>query len=130
MKSPFFPIDASRMVLHQEGCSAFYDAYPVSLGHTLVVPDEVVASIFDLADKRQADIWHVVAETRKILRQRHNPQGFNIGINEGPAAGQTISHAHIHIIPRYQGDTPDPRGGIRWIFPEKANYWDEKNTSI
>ena len=60
-----------------------------------------------------------------IQYQRHNPDGFTIGINDGPAAGQTVHHAHIHIIPRYKGDVPDPRGGIRWVIPEKARYWDK-----
>ena len=107
---------------------AFYDAYPVSTGHTLVVPEEYVASIFELPVDRQADLWAVVADVREILRQRHSPNGFNIGINDGTAAGQTISHAHIHIIPRYRDDVPDPRGGIRWVIPEKANYWDTTST--
>jgi diadenosine tetraphosphate (Ap4A) HIT family hydrolase len=123
MNSPFFPLDASRMVHRALGCMAFYDAYPVSVGHTLVVPEEYVASIFELPVDRQADLWAVVADVREILRQRHSPNGFNIGINDGTAAGQTISHAHIHIIPRYRDDVPDPRGGIRWVIPEKAQYW-------
>jgi diadenosine tetraphosphate (Ap4A) HIT family hydrolase len=61
---------------------------------------------------------------RDLLQQRHQPNGFNIGLNDGPAAGQTINHAHIHVIPRYEGDQADPRGGMRWIFPEKARYWE------
>ncbi|HMP72311.1 MAG TPA: HIT family protein [Kiritimatiellia bacterium] len=125
MTSPFFPIDASRMVHQARGCLAFYDAYPVSPGHTLVIPEEVVVSIFDLSEGRQAELWTVVAEVREILLQRHHPQSFNIGLNDGPAAGQTIPHAHIHIIPRYQGDQTDPRGGVRRIFPDKARYWKE-----
>ena len=62
-------------------------------------------------------------QARTPLLKEFSPDGFNIGINDGLAAGQTILHLHIHIIPRYKGDMPDPRGGIRWIFPEKAKYW-------
>jgi diadenosine tetraphosphate (Ap4A) HIT family hydrolase len=121
-------MDPARMVHHLNRCLAFYDAYPVSPGHTLVVPAEFVASIFDLPEERQADLWEVVAEVREILRQRHQPDGFTVGINDGPAAGQTIHHAHIHIIPRYKGDVPDPRGGIRWVIPEKAIYWKDQQS--
>ena len=60
---------------------------------------------------------------REILAARFHPDGFNIGLNDGPAAGQTIAHAHIHVIPRYRGDVADPRGGIRWVLPDKAKYW-------
>jgi len=60
---------------------------------------------------------------REILIERFRPDGFNIGINDGAAAGQTVPHAHMHIIPRYLNDVPDPRGGIRWIIPAKARYW-------
>ena len=58
-----------------------------------------------------------------ILDERHQPDGYNIGINQGQAGGQSVPHLHIHIIPRYTGDKADPRGGVRWILPEKAKYW-------
>ena len=61
---------------------------------------------------------------QKILKNERNPNGFNIGINDGEAAGQTVMHLHIHLIPRYLGDNEDPRGGVRWIIPEKAPYWE------
>lgn len=67
----------------------------------------------------------LLSEMRDILMDRHAPDAFNIGINDGEAAGQTVMHLHIHLIPRYKGDTPDPRGGVRWIFPDKAAYWDK-----
>jgi diadenosine tetraphosphate (Ap4A) HIT family hydrolase len=66
----------------------------------------------------------LLARTKAALDEAHSPAGYNIGINDGAAAGQTIAHLHIHLIPRYAGDQPDPRGGVRWIFPERANYWD------
>ena len=71
----------------------------------------------------KAMLWSLVAEVRDILIKRFNPDGFNIGLNDGDAAGQTIDHAHIHIIPRRRGDVKDPRGGVRWVIPEKVKYW-------
>lgn len=121
--SPFHPLDPSRVVYEDEHAIAFYDGFPVSPGHTLVVSRQVTVSIFDLADVHLAALWQAVAIVREILLQKHHPDAINIGINDGPAAGQTIDHAHIHLIPRYAGDVPDPRGGVRWIFPEKARYW-------
>jgi diadenosine tetraphosphate (Ap4A) HIT family hydrolase len=61
---------------------------------------------------------------REVVRQRHRPDAFNIGVNDGPVAGQTVNHAHFHLIPRYRGDRPDPRGGVRWVLPDKAKYWE------
>ena len=65
-------------------------------------------------------------EAKAMLDREHKPDGYNVGINNGPAAGQTVMHVHVHLIPRYAGDRPDPRGGVRWIFPEKAEYWKGK----
>jgi len=123
--SPFYPIVSSRVVLERTNCLAVFDRYPVSEGHTLVVAAEPVRSLFELNAAAQAEIWDTVREVRQMLIARFHPAGFNIGVNDGPAAGQTIPHAHIHIIPRYPGDVPDPRGGIRWIIPDKAKYWTE-----
>ena len=81
-------------------------------------------SLFDLDAEAQADIWRLVARVRDELQSRFNPDGFNIGVNDGKAAGQTVEHAHVHVIPRFDDDVPDPRGGIRWILPECAAYWD------
>ncbi len=99
--------------------------FPVSVGHALVVPCIPVLSIFELDESMQAELWDTVRRVRGILEERFHPAGFNIGVNDGPAAGQTVPHAHVHVIPRYAGDVPDPRGGIRWVIPEKARYWDK-----
>ena len=105
---------------------AFPDAFPVAEGHTLVVPKRHVASLFDLAEEEQAALWRLVAQVRGKLASELQPDGFNFGVNDGPAAGQTVMHAHVHVIPRRTGDVADPRGGVRWIVPEKAAYWVEE----
>jgi diadenosine tetraphosphate (Ap4A) HIT family hydrolase len=120
---PFCDISPDLVLQSTEHARAFLDAYPVSKGHCLVVPKAHVESIFDLPTPVQAEIWTFVAEMRDILLVHYRFDGVNIGLNDGQTAGQTVMHAHIHIIPRYEGDVPDPRGGIRWIFPEKARYW-------
>jgi diadenosine tetraphosphate (Ap4A) HIT family hydrolase len=122
-ESPFAPMEPERLVYENAEVLAFYDQYPVSPGHTLVVSKHVTASLFDLPADQQDALWRAIPEVRRTLQARHAPSGFNIGLNDGPAAGQTINHAHIHIIPRYKGDQADPRGGVRWIFPETARYW-------
>jgi diadenosine tetraphosphate (Ap4A) HIT family hydrolase len=82
-----------------------------------------VASIFDLPEPEYRELWAQVARVRSLLAEKFHPSAFNIGVNDGTEAGQTVGHAHIHVIPRYAGDVPDPRGGIRWIIPAKAKYW-------
>ena len=103
-----------------------WDAYPVSKGHALVVPKEHVESLYDLHEAAQAALWQLASEARRRLQEELQPDGFNIGVNDGVAAGQTVMHAHIHVIPRWSSDVPDPRGGVRWVIPEKANYWGDE----
>lgn len=121
----FTSIDKNRIIYENDLVVGFFDAYPITEGHSLVIPKNSVKTIFDLAIEEQQAVWSAVQKTRNTLSDLFNPDAFNIGINDGLAAGQTIQHAHIHIIPRYQGDKSDPRGGIRWIFPNKAKYWDD-----
>ncbi len=122
-ESPFFPVDTDRLIVENESAIAFFDIFPVNTGHALVIPRKVVSSLFDLSPELRADSWRLVDEVRSVLVERFNPEGFNIGINDGVAAGQTVPHAHIHVIPRYLDDVEDPRGGIRWVIPEKVDYW-------
>jgi diadenosine tetraphosphate (Ap4A) HIT family hydrolase len=102
---------------------AFSDLFPVTGGHTLVIPRRHVTSIFDLPKNEFFEIWALVSDVRTKINELDAPGGFNIGINDGAAAGQTIPHAHIHVIPRRIGDVQDPRGGIRWVIAETAKYW-------
>ena len=83
-----------------------------------------MGSFFELNTIERDALFNLLDQEKAVLTDKHNPDGFNIGINDGPAAGQTIAHLHIHLIPRYEGDLPDPRGGVRWIIPSKAKYWD------
>ncbi len=122
-KCPFCEPDADRVWLENDIGIVLWDAFPITEGHTLVVPRQHVASIYELPPDTQAALWTLVAEARNRLNQDLAPDGFNIGLNDGLAAGQTILHAHIHVIPRRDGDVADPRGGVRWIIPEKARYW-------
>jgi len=103
--------------------AALPDAFPLNPGHTLVVPRRHVASFFELRRGEQAAIWRLVAEVKSRLDSEVSPAGYNIGLNVGPAGGQTVGHAHVHVIPRFVGDVADPRGGVRWVVPVRAAYW-------
>ncbi len=123
MTCPFCSIDQSKIILSNVHALAIYDGFPVSPGHTLVLPKCHVASFFELSKEVQAAMLDLLSEMRQILLSECNPDGFNIGVNDGASAGQTVMHMHLHLIPRYAGDQSDPRGGVRWIFPDKADYW-------
>ncbi|HBA88512.1 MAG TPA: HIT family protein [Geobacter sp.] len=120
---PFCTIDESKNVLENDRAVAFYDNFPVTPGHALIVPRRHIASFFEATKEEQAALFELVSEMRERVLAERAPDGFNIGINDGTAAGQTVMHLHIHLIPRYAGDTEDPRGGVRWIMPVKAPYW-------
>ena len=119
MESPFLNI---KKIIENENAFAIYDGFPVSKGHVLVIPKRVVAEIFDLNDEEYSSCFNLVKDVKKILEEEFKPDGFNIGINNGEKAGQTIFHAHIHVIPRYSGDVDNPRGGIRHVIPGKGDY--------
>jgi diadenosine tetraphosphate (Ap4A) HIT family hydrolase len=120
---PFCDLALERVIKRAQGCIALIDAYPVSRGHTLVIPERHISSFFRTTPEEKVGIFSLIEWCRNDLVMRFRPDGFNIGINDGAAAGQTVMHLHIHLIPRYAGDKADPRGGIRWIFPDKADYW-------
>lgn len=102
------------------------DTHPVSPGHTLIIPRRHVVTFFETTEEERLAMLKLLDEAKAILDQKHKPDGYNIGVNNGVAAGQTVMHLHIHLIPRFKGDKADPRGGVRWIFPEKAAYWAKK----
>ena len=122
---PFCDVARESVVAESRHALAIRDRYPVSRGHTLVVPRAHAESLFAQSAEIQADVWRLVAKVRDKLQSEFKPDGFNVGLNDGQAAGQTVTHAHVHLIPRFDGDVTDPRGGIRWVVPERAAYWDQ-----
>jgi len=120
---PFCQIEAHRIVAETPLTLTLRDGFPVSPGHTLIIPKRHFADLFDATDAESAEIWQALRRAAAELTRERAPDGFNIGVNLGAAAGQTVMHLHWHLIPRYRGDQPDPRGGIRRIFPGRADYW-------
>lgn len=181
---PFCSIDPQRIIQSNEHGFAVRDGFPVSEGHSLIIPKRHVGSFFDLSTEEQHALLELLNETRMSFRtsdseekslsssfrpsslsfrpkgeisspslsfrrseateksteissekspsyvipneREESPSAFNIGINDGAAAGQTVPHCHIHLIPRYKGDVADPRGGVRWVIADKADYWSER----
>lgn len=111
-----------KVLVAGEHCVSILDQYPVSEGHCLIIPKRHVRSIDELSDVELKDLYTVLHQTKILLIETYMPDGFNIGINEGEAAGQTVPHLHIHLIPRYEGDVVCPRGGVRGVIPDKKNY--------
>jgi diadenosine tetraphosphate (Ap4A) HIT family hydrolase len=97
--------------------------YPVSPGHTLIVPRRHEPDFFSLADPERLALCGLLEGVRSRLDSQFRPDAYNVGLNNGTAAGQTIPHVHLHVIPRYAGDVEDPRGGVRWVLPKAARYW-------
>jgi len=123
MSCPFCSLPPERIVAANTAGWMVRDAYPVSPGHTLIISRRHVGSFFELSDEERAGMLGLLDQAKTEIQASHGPQGYNIGINDGPAAGQTVPHLHIHLIPRYTGDVPDPRGGVRWVIADKAKYW-------
>jgi len=122
---PFCMLPAERILILADEALVIRDAFPVSPGHTLVIPRRHIGSFFELSDAERTCMVELLARAKAELDLSFQPDGFNIGINDGAAAGQTVQHLHLHLIPRYRGDVPDPRGGVRWVMPSKAKYWVE-----
>ena len=120
---PFCQPDSEQIWFEDQMGFVLRDAYPISQGHALVVPRQHVARLYDLPADTQAALWQLASEARRRIDEELRSDGFNVGVNDGEAAGQTVMHAHIHVIPRWNGDVADPRGGIRRVIPEKARYW-------
>ena len=119
----FCTLPQQRLIDENATAIAIRDGYPVSPGHTLLIPRRHVGSFFEMSEQERGDLLALLDRAKLALDKEFQPQGYNIGINDGPAAGQTVPHLHVHLIPRYDGDLPDPRGGVRWVIPDKAKYW-------
>ena len=115
-----------RIVFENEDAFLIEDGFPVTHGHSLIIPKRHVGSFFDASQSERESLLQLLDYAKHIIDQQHQPSSYNIGINDGPAAGQTVPHLHIHLIPRYEQANADPRGGVRWVIPDKADYWSKK----
>ena len=123
---PFCSLPQDRLLRATQLGVAARDIYPVSRGHTLIIPKRHIRSFFDATAAERGELMELLQWAREGLLAAERPDGFNVGINDGDAAGQSVPHLHIHLIPRYRGDRPDPRGGVRWVLPDKADYWSKR----
>lgn len=119
----FCTLPSARVIDENATALVIRDGYPVSPGHTLLIPKRHMGSFFDLSAQERDDLLTLLDRAKLVLDTEFQPKGYNIGINDGPAAGQTVPHLHVHLIPRFEGDVSDPRGGVRWVIPDKAKYW-------
>lgn len=103
------------------------DKYPASPGHLLIVPNRHVPEYFDCTDEEVKELWDSVKIAKQLVEKDHQPDSYNIGINVSKAAGQSVPHTHIHLIPRYAGDVEDPRGGVRSVIPKNRTYTKTKS---
>ena len=122
MSCPFCSVDEGRIAFSNDLVIALWDRFPVSPGHLLVLPRRHAPAWPDLNSDEKSAIWSAIDQGQTVISERFLPDGFNVGFNERAAAGQTVFHFHLHIIPRYAGDVADPRGGVRHVLPDKANY--------
>ena len=118
---PFCIVEREKIL--ESGMSfAIYDGFPVNDGHALIIPKRHTANYFDLSLEEQKDCIELLNRVKGIVQEKYNPAGFNVGININEAAGQTVPHVHIHLIPRYEGDVEEPIGGVRGVVPGRRNY--------
>jgi len=111
-----------EIIVANELAFAHYDTYPVNRGHCLLIPRRHVAEYFQATAEEKAAIWALLDEVKPIIDRAFNPDGYNVGVNIGKAAGQSIPHLHIHVIPRYAGDVENPQGGVRGVIPHRQKY--------
>ena len=109
-------------IYDNNGFYSFLDPNPVNKGHALIIPKRHLNSLIGLTNEEQNDFFDALREVKKFIDKKYHPDGYNIGINDGKAAGQTIMHLHVHLIPRYEGDVPNPKGGIRNVILGKGDY--------
>lgn len=125
---PFCNPDPASVFLATDLVLGIWDGFPVSSGHALLIPRRHVADWFEATAAEQAALSAAISQVRTLIEERGSregwpkPDGYNVGFNAGAAAGQTVFHLHVHVIPRHVGDVADARGGIRHVIPGKANY--------
>ena len=119
---PFCNPSEKEIVLKNDLCYARYDKYPVNKGHLLIIPFRHFENYFDATKEEKTAFVELIDKAKELLDKEFHPDGYNIGINVGKPAGQTILHLHIHLIPRYKGDMDNPEGGVRGVIPKKQKY--------
>ena len=127
--SPFLEIPSSTWITSNELAFAVFDQFPVSTGHALIITRRLTPDWWSCSVDEQHALMALAGEVKEILEHQFQPSGFNVGFNAGAAAGQTVPHVHVHVIPRYDGDVPDPRGGIRNVIPGRGNYLARQTTA-
>ena len=120
--SIFTNLREERTLFETEHFFVIEDGYPVSSGHLLVISKDPKPDFFALSDAERLELPSAILLAKAWIEARHAPAGFNVGMNCGEAAGQTVMHFHCHVIPRYSGDMANPRGGVRGVIPEKQGY--------
>ena len=118
----FCNIPQDELIAENDLCFAIYDDFPVSKGHVLIIPKRHVADYFSLTEEEVMEIQILLREIKTKLDADLSPDGYNVGINVNEAAGQTVFHVHVHLIPRFKGDVENPRGGVRGVIPDKQKY--------
>ena len=118
----FLDIEPHQVVHESDSFFMIEDSYPVSPGHSLIISKQLKQTFFDLSSTERIELVEMLEATKKLIEIKYKPDGYNIGMNCGEAAGQTVMHFHCHVIPRYVGDMDDPRGGVRHCIPGKGRY--------
>ena len=118
----FLDIQKDKVLYTNDYFFIIEDGFPVSPGHLLIISNVVKADYFSLTEDEKHGLVETIEVAKLIILEKWKPDGFNIGMNCGEAAGQTVFHFHCHLIPRYKGDTENPRGGVRYCIPEKGDY--------
>jgi diadenosine tetraphosphate (Ap4A) HIT family hydrolase len=123
LELPECPFCGDPEIIIENGLAfAHYDTYPVSAGHCLIITRRHIAGYFQATPEEKAALWELVDEVKPLIDREFGPDGYNVGVNIGSAAGQSIPHLHIHVIPRYAGDVENPQGGVRGVIPHKQKY--------
>lgn len=130
VKNTFCPFcDGRDVEIENELAYVLYDTYPVSPGHCLIVPNRHIAEYFEATAQEKLALWTLVDEMKLVIDQKYKPDGYNIGVNVGVTAGQSVPHIHVHLIPRYKGDMVNPKGGVRGVIPHKQKYTRKPRTT-
>jgi len=122
MSCLFCEVPESEIIVNHDLCFARWDKFPVSPGHLLVIPKRHFESVFDATADEFRAFREVLLQAKHVIEKEYKPGGYNIGVNDGQAAGQSVFHVHIHVIPRYKGDVENPLGGVRGVIPIKQKY--------